>query len=217
MWLCARVSQFSKSKFSIILFLLCLYRFGRGAYQRDNFYNRRRRSPSRSPGYRGGRNRNARRSRSTSYDRYRNRRNTSTSRERSMSQGRGENNRAAQQQQPVPPPPPQVSATNYQNDYAPTPFQPEYQVAQPPYQNPTQFGNYDYVPMMQPPPTSFPAYPPPTSQEYMWNAQVPPPPIISCAPAAAEAIPASIKPSATDEEEQKRQGKHFFQLVWPTS
>lgn len=123
-----------------------------------------------------------------------------------MSQGRGENNRA-----PQPPQPPQV-ATAYPNDYAPTPFQPEYQVAPPAYQNP-QFGNYDYVPMMQPPPTSFPAYPPPPTQEYMWSAQVPPPPIISCAPAAMETAPiASAKPisnSAADEEEQKRQGMRF--------
>lgn len=111
-----------------------------------------------------------------------------------MSQGRRENSRG-----PAPPPP----ATNYPNDYAPTPFQPEYQVAQQPYQNSTQFGNYDYVPIMQQPPTSFPAYPPPPSQEYIWNAQIPPPPIISCASSEPAQVPANDV-----DEEQKRQGEY---------
>ncbi|XP_031638425.1 zinc finger matrin-type protein CG9776 [Contarinia nasturtii] len=175
--------------------------FNRGGYQRD-FYNRRRQS--RSPGFRG-RNRNARRSRSTSFDRYRNRRNASSSRERSQSQGR-ENSRAPAQQPP--PPPPTAAATNYPNDYAPTHFQPEFVAQHQSFPNAQPFGNYDYHPMMQPPPTSFPAYPPPT-QDYVWNAQVPPPPIISCAPAASDSTVSQPVPTLpineTDEEQQKRQ------------
>lgn len=58
------------------------------------------------------------------------------------------------------------------------------------------------------PPTSFPAYPPPPTQEYMWSAQVPPPPIISCAPATTEPVPIPAKPaSEPDEDKQKREGK----------
>lgn len=173
-------------------------RFNRGGFQqRDNFHGRRRRSPSRSPGFRG-RNRNARRSRSASYDRFRNRRNSSNSRERSSSQGRRENSRPPLGGPQAPP------APNFPSDYAPTHFQPEYQ---PPYPSAPQYGNYDYVPIMQAPPTSFPPYPPPTTQEYMWNTQIPPPPIISCA-APPEPAPVPTKPATNeqDEEQQKRQG-----------
>lgn len=123
-------------------------RYNRGP-QRD-FYNNRRNRRSPSP-YRGGRNRN-RRSRSSSYnDRYRNRRNN-TSRDRSSSQ----ENRTSQ-------PPQAPPAPNFQNEYvAPSHYQ-EY---------PVQQGfHYDYVPMtaatmMQVPPTAFPAYPPPPTQDY---------------------------------------------------
>lgn len=62
--------------------------------------------------------------------------------------------------------------------------------------------------MMQVPPTAFPAYPPPT-QEYAWNTQVPPPPIISCAPVQTEPPAApipNIPIGESDEEKQKRDG-----------
>lgn len=182
-----RLDSHLKATITIDFVLIC--RFNRGGYQRD-FYNRRRRSPSRSP-YRG-RNRNARRSRSASYDRYRNRRNASTSRERSLSQGR--------EAATVAP------ASNFQPNYAPSHFQAEYPVAQQPFPNQQPFGNFDYVPMMQAPPTSFPAYPPPPSQEFMWNSQIPPPPIISCPEPAVSAAAVNPVSSESDQEQQKRQG-----------
>lgn len=121
-----------------------------------------------------------------------------------MSSSRRENSRPPQ----VPP------APSFPTDYAPPPphFQPEYQA---PYANAPQYGNYDYVPIMQAPPTSFPAYPPPASQEFMWNTQIPPPPIISCSAAPSEPVaPAPAKPATSepDEEQQKRQGKQKFHL-----
>lgn len=82
-------------------------------------------------------------------------------------------------------------------------------------QFPNQFGNYttDYVPIMQaPPPTAFPPYPPPPTNDYMWNTQVPPPPIISCAPTQAEPAQPILptKPvSEPDEEKQRREGKQI--------
>lgn len=118
-----------------------------------------------------------------------------------MSQGRNA---------PAQPPPPPGAAVNYSNDYAPTHFQPEFVAQHQTFPNAQQFGNYDYVPMMQPPPTSFPAYPPP-SQEYLWNAgtmAVPPPPIITCGASDPTAKPVpNIPLNETEEEQQKRQGK----------
>lgn len=67
--------------------------------------------------------------------------------------------------------------------------------------------------MQAPPPTAFPPYPPP-SQDYMWNTQVPPPPIISCPPAQVEPTPMlPTKPiTEADEEKQKREGKHYITI-----
>lgn len=164
-------------------------RFNRG--QQREFYNNRRGRRSPSP-YRG-RNRN-RRSRSGSYnDRYRNRR-TNGSRDRSSSQT---------SQPPQAPP-----APNFNEYVAPPPHYQEYPVAQ-------QGFHYDYVPMMQVPPTAFPAYPPPPTQDYTWSTQVPPPPIISCAqpvePVQAAPIP-TVPVGESDEERQKREGKNFIEL-----
>lgn len=167
-------------------------RFNRGG-QRDFHNNRRRRSPSRSP-YRG-RNRNNRRS--SSYDRYRNRRNSS--RDRSTSQ----ENRPSQ-------PPQAPPAPNFQNEYAQPPHyqagMPDYPVGQPGFPNAPPFGSYDYVSMM--PPTAFPAYPPPPTQEYAWSTLVPPPPIISLAAVQPESAPVPIQTNPigeSDEEKQKRE------------
>lgn len=68
--------------------------------------------------------------------------------------------------------------------------------------------------MMQVPPSAFPAYPPPPTQDYAWaNTLVPPPPIISLAP-PVQPEPAQIQPiqppnpvGESDEEKQKRDGK----------
>lgn len=63
--------------------------------------------------------------------------------------------------------------------------------------------------MMQVPPTAFPVYPPPPAQEYQWNTQVPPPPMISCPPVQepVQAAPIPTVPvGETEEERQKREG-----------
>lgn len=185
-----------RNRFCFIWLFRHINRFNNRGQQRD-FYNNRRGRRSPSP-YRG-RNRN-RRSRSSSYnDRYRNNRRNNGSRDRSSSQ----ENRTSQ-------PPQAPPAPNFQNEYvAAPPHYQEYPVAQ-------QGFHYDYVPMMQVPPTAFPAYPPPPTQDYAWNTQVPPPPIISMAPPVqAEQVPApiqSIPVGESEEERQKREGKRKIEL-----
>lgn len=66
---------------------------------------------------------------------------------------------------------------------------------------------------MQAPTTSFPAYPPPATQEFMWNAQIPPPPIISLNAAAPEPAPTPMQAKPTPSEpDEKRQGNKIFTI-----
>lgn len=225
-----------------LFFLFIKFSFNRGGFQRDFYNNRRRRSPSdrRSPLRRRFRNQRNRRSRSQSNDRFRNRRhNRSSSRDRSNSRGAGgrtwkkgpmsplspsQMQQSSQSQSQMPNngnfnliPPVYSDGNVYNSNYPPNNMGG--------YMPNQSYSNYEYqVPMLQPPPGPFTAYPPPNVmqpippgddfQSVPWQ-QPPPPPIINL-PAEPMVMPQHIAPVITEaeEEKQKREGLIALNFIY---